>query len=235
METRSTGCSNRGGGRFHVYCNLSRVDAPTSPRARFTLGHELGHFFIDEHRNALLAGSPPHNSQSDYASANPIEIEADHFASSLLLPERRFVPEARKVPATLEGVLRLARIFATSVSSTAIRYAKLGIKPCVVIRWTAEGYAWKWLSPQMHRNKFWTTIEEVDSVPPDSPTGRVLAEADASLGVVAAGTTAAAWFRFVDPGSLRDLLLMEHAMSLGKFGALTMLFPIDGSSWGTAG
>src|SRR4051812_26007250 len=33
-------------GRFHVFCNLDRVEAPRAPRARFTLAHELGHYFI---------------------------------------------------------------------------------------------------------------------------------------------------------------------------------------------
>ena len=46
-------CEN---GAFHVYCNLERVGQPNSPRARFTFGHELGHYYIDEHRNALAAG-----------------------------------------------------------------------------------------------------------------------------------------------------------------------------------
>src|SRR5258706_3391311 len=43
-------------GRFHIYANLDRVEQADSPRARFTLGHELGHYFIDEHRNALTRG-----------------------------------------------------------------------------------------------------------------------------------------------------------------------------------
>lgn len=44
---------------FHVYCNLHRVENSTSDQARFTLGHELGHYFIDEHRNALQSGAAP--------------------------------------------------------------------------------------------------------------------------------------------------------------------------------
>lgn len=214
-------------GSFHVYCNLERVDSPTSPRSRFTLGHELGHFFIDEHRNALLAGNDPHYSQAEFASVNPVEVEADHFASSLLLPEHRFIPEADRVPATLAGVVRLADRFGTSITSTAIRYAKLGIKPCAVIRWTADRYSWKWLSPLLHQNKYWTTIEDLDSVLDDSATGKILKGGDPSMGILSAGSVASAWFRFVAIGSFRDFMIQEHAMSLGRFGALTMLFPLD--------
>src|SRR5437773_1792618 len=35
-------------GRFHIYCNLERVERRDGPRARFTLAHELGHFYLDE-------------------------------------------------------------------------------------------------------------------------------------------------------------------------------------------
>jgi len=216
-------------GRFHVYCNLARVEAKGSPRARFTLGHELGHYFIDEHRNALLAGTPPHESQTDFSSANPVEAEADLFASCLLMPRRRFLTASVRVADTLRGVIDLSARFATSITSTAVRYASLGVQPCAVVRWTAEGFSWKWLSPQMHRNQMWKTIEEVGSVPDDSPTGRVLRGQSAPGDPIAAGTTAAAWFPFVAPGSPRDVLLMEHAVSLGRFGVLTMIFPLDGA------
>ena len=55
--------------RFHIYCNLDRVLHQESPRARFTLGHELGHFFIDEHRRALSSGrAPAHPSLCEYTS-----------------------------------------------------------------------------------------------------------------------------------------------------------------------
>src|SRR5689334_23997225 len=41
-------------GEFHVYCNVDRGNIPGGARARFTLAHELGHYFIDEHRIALI-------------------------------------------------------------------------------------------------------------------------------------------------------------------------------------
>ena len=56
-------------GRFHIVCNLDRVGQRNSPRARFTLGHELGHFYIDEHRNALTHGRAPAHPRA--ANMNP--------------------------------------------------------------------------------------------------------------------------------------------------------------------
>jgi hypothetical protein len=55
-------------GRFHIYCNLDRENLPSSPRARFTLSHELGHYFIDEHQNNLASGQVrPHPSAAENA------------------------------------------------------------------------------------------------------------------------------------------------------------------------
>ena len=56
-------------GKFHIYLNLDRVGHAYTPRARFTLAHELGHFFIDEHRNALSKGNvPSHPSFNNFQS-----------------------------------------------------------------------------------------------------------------------------------------------------------------------
>src|SRR5262249_49729526 len=113
-------------GRFHIYCNLQRVEREDSGRARFTLGHELGHFYIDEHRNALAAGkSPAHPSQCEYKSRNLVEQEADFFASRLLMPENAFRREAERSSRGLAGILPLRDTFQTSITSTAIRYAGL--------------------------------------------------------------------------------------------------------------
>src|SRR3712207_1573152 len=67
-------------GRFHIYSNLDRVEDRDGTRARFTLGHELGHFYINEHRNALKKGlAPSHPSFCEYTSTHLVEREADHF------------------------------------------------------------------------------------------------------------------------------------------------------------
>ena len=98
-------------GRFHIYCNVAR--AKNSARVRFTLSHELGHYFIDDHRLALEAGLPPHPSLSEYQSDNPAEQEADHFASNLLMPRARFVRAAKQLPVGAPAILSLTEQFDT--------------------------------------------------------------------------------------------------------------------------
>jgi hypothetical protein len=219
-------------GRFTVFCNLARVEAKKSPRAKFTLAHELGHYFIPSHRNALRSGLAPHHpSFCEYESKLFVEQQADCFASNLLLPRSRFVTEARKKGATggLKTILSLSSHFGTSVTATAIRYATLAVSPCVVIKWNGDRYGWKWLSEDAFAAGYRKTIEDKASVVDGSATASAFdGDKLPSEGFFRKATTAAFWFPFVAHGSQKDILLHEHAMSLGRFGVLTFLYPLDG-------
>jgi len=225
------------GGRFHVYCNLDRVERPDSARARFTLGHELGHYYLDDHRRALESGSAKaHASFCDYESRIPAEREADHFASNLLMPTKRFRKEAARAGRGLAGILRLREAFQTSITSTAIRFASLNISPCALVKWKAEGISWKWLSGDTREAGYRTTFTDPRQLVPGSPTTLALAGQLPPQGFFESGTTAAAWFPFVSDGSTQNVILIEQAIPLGRFGVLTFLYPESGdfSFWPTS-
>jgi len=217
-------------GRFHIYCNLDRLVRPDRPRARFTLAHELGHFFIEDHCLALRSGrTPGHGSLAEYESRNPAEQEADHFASNLLMPKHRFVTSAKDKPLGIGGVLALGEEFGTSVTSTAIRYADLEVRPCLVVKWSTDGYQWKWLSSGARMANYRKTVESPEQVTTGSPTAQALAGGSPpEREWFEAATTASAWFPFVEQGSRRDIILIEQAMLLGRFGVLTFLYPPAG-------
>jgi hypothetical protein len=215
------------GGRFHIYCNLRRVEKRDSQRARFTLGHELGHYFIDDHRNALLSGTPPHPSMCEFQSKNPVEMEADTFAASLLMPWSRFRPAVQTARPGLHGVLDLSASYRTSVTATALRYVAANPFVCAMIKWATDGYSWKRLSPRAFSLGFRKTTERIEALPPKCPTARVLRGEVA--GLAEAGTTAATWFPFIPATSERNGIWIEQALSLGRFGALTFLRPESAS------
>ena len=220
-------CQNR---RFHVYCNTNRESPRGSARARFTLAHELGHYFIDEHRNALLSGVDPHYSQSEYESASRVEMEADAFASNLLLPQGRFLEQGNWESRGLAGVMALSRHFATSITATAIRYTREELLPCTIIKWDEDGFGWKWFSPETFRAGFRKTIETRDDLPPDSATELAFSGAVPDNGEFhQCGSTASLWFPFLAESSSRSVILHEEAVSLGRFGVLTFLYPDDGT------
>ncbi len=58
---------------------------------RFTVAHELGHYFLPGHPERLFpAGDGLHESRSGFISHDPLERQADYFASALLMPVHQF-------------------------------------------------------------------------------------------------------------------------------------------------
>jgi Zn-dependent peptidase ImmA (M78 family) len=215
--------------RFHIYLNLSRLERYESPRARFTFAHELGHYFIDEHRNALQSGfAPAHFSVCEYESDNLVEREADWFASNLLMPQTRFLRKAQESQVGMKGVLEIQRYFNTSITSAMLRYAQSGVAPCVVMKWNANGLAWKKQSGHEVIQAFRRPVEYPQYLPENSPTLWALRGAKTPAhGFFAAHAKAESWFPNLKDASLRDAVFIEQAIRLGQFGVLTLLYLAD--------
>lgn len=100
------------------------VDSSTKPRRqRFSIGHELGHWH--RHRGLCLAcrsadiGRPLSDGRRERPNA---ELQADAYASDLLLPGYIFRPLAGDIDRlTLDAIKSLADLFQTSMTATAIR------------------------------------------------------------------------------------------------------------------
>jgi Zn-dependent peptidase ImmA (M78 family) len=133
--------------RFHIYINIDRLKHSHTLRSRFTFAHELGHFFIDEHRNALSTGSAPaHSSFTNFSSENYVEWEADYFASSLLLPKSRFQKDCFKKKFSFLLLDTLSKKYQTSLTSTAIKFADIGNHPILIIFGENNKVKWQWNS-----------------------------------------------------------------------------------------
>lgn len=103
------------------------------PRVRFSIAHELGHYYLPAHRALLLRGKF-HNSKTGFTCENQLEREADFFAAALLLPESTLRDLCRRKKfLTLKKILELARQWQTSATCTAIRYAEFASEPCAVL------------------------------------------------------------------------------------------------------
>lgn len=82
--------------------------------------------------------------------------------------------------------------------------------------------------------RFRRTVEAPADLPADCPTARALArQAPPEAGFFQAGTTASAWFPAVAAGEYRDILFIEQAIGLGRFGVLTFLRAEAGGSAGS--
>jgi Zn-dependent peptidase ImmA (M78 family) len=121
-------------GDFYLHLNLGNNEHIHMPRVRFTFAHELGHYIIDEHRNALQL--PGVNSHSSFPLVNQdlfIEREADHFASCLLMPASRIQKDVyrKKFGPTL--INEIGAKYNVSVTAVLLRFIALGNHPIMVV------------------------------------------------------------------------------------------------------
>ena len=102
---------------------------------RFSIAHELGHYFLEGHVDHILPdkGDGIHKSFAGFVSSDSYELEADHFASGLLMPEDLIQPIIRKTLLGLPTVKKIAESCKTSLISSAIRYAFLSEGAVAVI------------------------------------------------------------------------------------------------------
>lgn len=125
-----TVCEN---GRFFIHIDLDSYKDINSGRARFTVAHELGHALIDEHRLGMLTNDlEPHISEYLLGDQKKeIELEADYFASCLLMPEKVFISKCGQYKDEFSFLIfsYLKDIFKTSEISTILRYGEIGPKP----------------------------------------------------------------------------------------------------------
>lgn len=215
-------------GRFHMFCNLDRVQNSTSARARFTQGHELGHYFIDEHRNALLRGAPPHYSITDQADPERIvEEEADLFASHLLMPPSRFEDAFKSQPTGLAGIIAISKVFGVSCLSAAIRTLAQSSQPLALAHWRNDKTPWAEVNTAFIHMGLLYLLKHADRLPPDCATSLAIADNPAAYSSPRSSVSlASSWFAGIRPGTALDIVLQEEALRLGRFGVITIIRPL---------
>ncbi len=218
--------------RFHIYSNTARGNFMGSPRARFTVGHELGHYFIDEHRKLLKVGkiSLPLSGQEATTADLIIEQEANLFAACLLTPRTEFIRAAKQAVEGLSGILGLATQFRVSVLCAAIRAVSLETESFILSFWTHEGLRWKWVSRTWFAAGFRKMKEDFGQLGIDFAIARALADSPDGASVHRNGSVAAFWFHGHTMGSHEDLDIFEEAVRLGQFGVVSILRPMNGNA-----
>lgn len=111
-------------GRHHIHLNVTRGNHKNSGRGRFSLGHELGHYLIDEHHSDIRTGKlRPHPSFLKNKQIDVYEQEADFFAANLLMPEEKFFNACGGSVFSWNLIEELSQKFETSRFATLRRFA----------------------------------------------------------------------------------------------------------------
>lgn len=99
----------------------------------FSIAHELGHWFLPGHPEEIIKGGGMHMSRADFTQNTSIELEADHFASGLLLPSALTRKLLSNSQIGLAGILKLAETSRCSITAAAIRAAECSTYPMAVV------------------------------------------------------------------------------------------------------
>lgn len=188
---------------------------------RFTVGHELGHYFLDGHPEEITKVSPVHVSRAGFTQGDQsIELEADHFASGLLLPTslvRGLLSDER---VGLEGIEALEADSKCSLTASAIRAAECSPYPMAVVVSRGQQVAYAFMSDGFKALGKLTMLRKGAALP-DTMT----ADFNRDLNNVASGqratgsSTLSHWF----DGAV-GVDLDEQVVGLGSYGyTLTVL------------
>jgi Zn-dependent peptidase ImmA (M78 family) len=189
---------------------------------RFTVGHELGHYFLDGHVDHFFgAGQDTHLSASGFLSGDEYEKEADAFAASVLMPKDLFKVACEDAGQGLEAVETLAGICRTSITATSIRYALLTNQPVATVCSVGEKVSFAFMSPALKKQRNLTWIKKGSGLPSDCSTAAFNRDsANVRNARRRSGQSSIAdWFHG------EDIEINEDVIGLGEYGrTLTILW-----------
>jgi len=186
----------------------------------FSIAHELGHWFLPGHPEEIIKSGGAHMSRANFTQNTSIELEADHFASGLLLPSGLTRKLLSNNQIGLDGILNLAATAHCSVTAAAIRAAECSAYPVAIIVSKGDEIAYAFTS-ESFKNLGKLAFLRKGAPLPQSATRRFNADVPKVLHAERAvdETDLATWF----DGSGR-IVLDEEIIGLGKYGyTLTVL------------
>ncbi|OYV24694.1 MAG: hypothetical protein B7W99_00950 [Rhodospirillales bacterium 20-58-10] len=192
---------------------------------RFSIAHEIGHYLLPGHPEHLFQGGvTSHSSHAGFTSADIYEQEADYFASGLLMPDALVKSALRRLGEGLEGIEALKEKCLTSMTATAITYARKTSVPAAIIVSTNGVVDYAFLSESM--KEFEGVSRPRKGMP--LPTGTVSEALAASESDVREGKRVSAdvdlrtWLE-----GRRSITATEEALGLGSYGKVLTVLTTD--------
>lgn len=208
---------------FTIFLNMDELDENKIPRIRFTIAHELGHYFIDEHRNLLKSGTSLSFNASHNCDLN--EKEANHFASFLLMPTQKFIVSAIDIEKGLPAILKLATQFESSIESTSIHYMKLDCCNGLLVRWKEDNTSGFHLCSTAFSHLVGSNrkpVIQLNSVYLNS-LKKQLDGPGTEYQVLENATNLSRWLPHIGAGSTLDQPALEQTIRLGTYGGITLI------------
>ncbi len=189
----------------------------------FTVAHELGHYFIDDHPLAILS-SGKHLSRSGYISKDRYEEEADAFATELLMPWKLIEPLIRAKTGGFGTIKAIADGCESSLLASAIRYTQV-TKECVAVIVSHLGVVeFMTASDSFKQIPGIDWLRKRDLLPSEVPSKRFSTDLEwiRACHIAEEGVGLSAWF----PG-MRDREVEEDVVGLGSYERLLTVLMTD--------
>lgn len=119
-EDSFSGCVEKRGEDYFIIVNKYH----STQRIRFTIAHELGHYFLHRERLSQIGREEVLMRSPTSSSLDIIEREANDFAADLLMPKDSFIEE---VISGNDSALKLSEKFEVSVPAVKYRATQLGM------------------------------------------------------------------------------------------------------------
>ncbi len=103
---------------------------PEEGRKRFAIAHDLGHWELHQNESQM---NLYFEEGVDAYYASPVEIEANIFASELLMPSKLFRPLCQDISPNLSKIKDLAKEFKTTLSAAALRFVDETEHSCAIV------------------------------------------------------------------------------------------------------
>ena len=218
----------RKGNRFGIIVSDA---CPTPGHRRFSLAHELGHYHIDGHLDAMFAGDAERvESEGEFLHnrKSRLEREADWFASELLVPASQLGPRIDEEPASIGTLQSLADEFRTSLTMMAIRHAELADLATASILSRDGRVEWVFCSRRLARHDWSRALRKGDAVPPGTATLSLARDLPGLSGgeTRSAAGPAREWFDGASP----HLEVEEDAVEMGSYGRVLTLLVVQGAT-----
>jgi Zn-dependent peptidase ImmA (M78 family) len=134
-----------------------RAGIAESGRRRFAVAHEMGHWKLHQNDSQwqFCAESDIRENEIRSYTESPLEIEANAFASELLMPTFLFRPRAEQVEPDLELIKVLAAEFDVTLTAAALRFVDESDAACMVVFSKNGKVAWWRRSSRAERERVW--------------------------------------------------------------------------------
>ncbi len=132
-------------------------------RIRFAVAHELGHFELHRNRrSSFVCDQKALNEWFSQQELAKLEVEANEFASEILLPEEFVRTDFTSASPSIQLLETVAEKYNVSLGATAKRFIDITPEPCALVFYNKNRILYHLRSKYFSEQGYWVTPGKLD-------------------------------------------------------------------------